>query len=195
VSERQRFLENPLMIFKIWEGGLVFFGGLIAGMIVGIWYVRRHKMPVLLMCDVFAPAIAIGHAIGRVGCFLAGCCYGRVVDHPAWYSIIFPTNPRSFAPTGIALYPTQLMEVVGELVIFSILIVQRRFKRFDGQIMATYLILYSILRSFNEYYRGDADRGFVIEPWLSTSQFVSIILFIAGLTLYFKFWRKGGQKV
>lgn len=194
IAERERFIDNPLMIFKIWEGGLVFYGGLIAAVAVGIWYVRRHRMPVLLTCDIFAPAISIGHAIGRIGCFLAGCCYGRPVDHPAWYSLTFPVLPKTFAPTGIALYPAQLMEAGGEFLIFLSLVIFRRWKRFDGQIIATYLMLYAILRSFNECFRGDSERGFVVGEWLSTSQFISIILFIAGAALYVKFWRRKGRE-
>lgn len=193
IAERDRFLANPLMIVRIWEGGLVFYGGLIASFIVGVWYVRRHRMPVLLSCDIIAPAIAIGHGVGRIGCLLAGCCYGRPVDHPAWYAITFPPIPKTFAPVGVALYPTQLMEVAGELIIFSVLFVLRRWKRFDGQIMATYLMLYAVLRAFNEYFRGDTERGFVIGEWLSTSQFISVILFAAGAAFYAKSWRRGGR--
>jgi phosphatidylglycerol---prolipoprotein diacylglyceryl transferase len=174
------------MLFKIWRGGLVFYGGLISALIVAGWYMRRNKMPVLITLDIFAPAIAIGHAIGRIGCFLAGCCHGRVADHSAWYTLIFPTNASSFAPAGVALYPTQLMEVFGETLIFLTLFVLRRYKRFDGQIIAVYAMLYAILRSCIEVFRGDIERGFVIEPWLSTSQFVSLFVFTIGLGMYLK---------
>ncbi|MFH1830116.1 MAG: prolipoprotein diacylglyceryl transferase [Pseudomonadota bacterium] len=194
VSERDRFIANPLMFFKIWEGGLVFYGGFIAAVATAIWYIKRHRMPVLLTCDVFAPGIALGHAIGRIGCFLAGCCYGRVVDGHAWYSVIFPLHAHSFAPQGLPLYPTQLMEVGGELINFSVLFVLRYFKRFDGQIFATYLMIYALVRSIGEYYRGDVERGFIIEPWLSTSAFISIFMFVVGMALYLKCWpRKGAS--
>lgn len=190
IAERQRFSSDPLMIFRIWEGGLVFYGGLIAALVVAIWFIRRNRMPLFLTMDIFAPAIALGHAIGRVGCFLAGCCYGRAVDHDAWYSVIFPAGMKSFAPTGVPLYPTQLMEVAGELAIFAILVVLRRFKRFDGQIITTYLMLYAVLRSVNETFRGDSERGFLVPGWLSTSQFISMILFFAGAAVYVWNWRK-----
>lgn len=194
VSERQRFFENPLVFFRIWEGGLVFYGGLIASFIVGVWYVRRHRMPVLVTMDVFAPAIALGHAIGRMGCFLVGCCYGRAVDHPAWYGVTFPAHPNGFAPPGIPLYPTQLMECIGELVIFSVLFALRYYKRFDGQVMATYIMLYAALRSFTEYFRGDVARGFLIEPWISTSQFISILVFVIGVLMYVKLWPRAEDR-
>lgn len=190
VSEREKFLSNPLMIFKIWEGGLVFYGGLIGAVLVGFWYMKRHRMPFLLNCDIFAPALALGHAIGRIGCFLAGCCYGRLLDSTAWYGVIFPLHVHSFAPGGIELYPTQLMEALGEFINFGILVLLRHKKRFDGQIIATYLMIYAVLRAIIELYRGDLERGFIFEPWLSTSQFISIIMFLAGALLYVKFWNK-----
>lgn len=195
VSERDRFLQNPLTIFKIWEGGLVFYGGLIASIAVAIWYIRRHNLSFWIISDIFSPAIALGHVFGRIGCFMAGCCHGRIVDHKTWFSIVFPANPSSFAPTGVPLYPTQLMEAAGELVIFFILFFLRRHKRFDGQLLATYLIAYSILRAFVEYFRGDVSRGFVIEPWISTSTFISILMFVAGLLIYiFKLRHRGTEK-
>lgn len=193
VSESDRFLANPLMFFKIWEGGLVFYGGLIAAVAVSIWYIRRHRMPLLLTCDVFAPGIALGHAIGRIGCFLAGCCFGRVCDHPGWYSVVFPHDPQTFAPPGLPLYPTQLIEAGGEFLNFAILMLLRHYKRFDGQIFATYLVLYGIIRMVGEQMRGDAERGFLVEPWLSTSTFISLFMIAFGLFLYAKLWRKTGR--
>lgn len=190
VSERDRFLENPLMILRIWEGGLVFYGGLIGAILVSVWYMRRHHLPFWIISDIFAPAIAIGHFFGRLGCFMAGCCYGRPCDHPAWYTVTFPMNISSFAPPGVPLYSTQLMEAAGELLIFIFLVVFRRWKRFDGQILATYLILYSILRAFVEYFRGDASRGFLIEPYISTSTFISILMFAGGVLIYVTKWKK-----
>jgi len=190
ISERERFFENPLIFFKIWEGGLVFYGGLIVSLIVAVWYIRRNHLYFWSYGDVFAPAISLGHAIGRLGCFMAGCCHGREIGYDAWYGVIFPANPNSFAPTGIPLYPTQLMEVIGEFLTFALLLIIRRKKRFEGQLLATYLIAYALLRGFVEYFRGDYIRGFIIDPWLSTSQFISIIMLLIGLGIYIKRWNK-----
>lgn len=194
VSERERFLADPLMFFRLWEGGLVFYGGLIASFAVGVWYIRKHRMPVLTTLDIFAPAISIGHAVGRVGCFLAGCCYGRSVGHGAWYALTFPAGRRSFAPAGEPLYPTQLMEVAGELAIFTILILLRRFKRFDGELMLAYAMLYALLRFANEFFRGDAERGYVAGSWLSTSQLISLAIFAAGAAVMALRWRRPGGR-
>ncbi|MBT3181409.1 MAG: prolipoprotein diacylglyceryl transferase [Deltaproteobacteria bacterium] len=191
ISQRTEFFQNPLILFQVWRGGLVFYGGLICCLLVAVWFIRRHKMKLLITLDIFAPAISIGHAVGRIGCLMAGCCYGREASHGAWYSLTFPGVVDSFAPGGTPLFPTQLMEVTGELIILSILMIVRRFKRFDGQLMATYLMLYAVLRYFNEFFRGDFERGFVIDPWLSTSQSLSILLFAVGLFMYIKLWKRG----
>jgi len=188
ISERSHFLENPLMIFQIWRGGLMFYGGLICSVAVSVWFIRRHRMPYLLTFDIFAPAIALGHAVGRIGCFLAGCCHGRVVHEHHWYTVVFPSNVDSFAPGGVPLYPTQLMESFGEVLIFAMLFALRYFKKFNGQIIATYIMLYAILRYVNEFFRGDFERGFLIEPWLSSSQFISIIMLAIGTFMYIKLW-------
>lgn len=193
VSERDQFLADPLMLFKIWKGGLVFYGGFIAAVITAFWYVRKHKMPFLVMVDIFTPALAIGHAIGRLGCFMAGCCYGKVLTHEAWYAVTFPKVPLGFAPEGIPLYPTQLIEAVGELVIFAFLAVLSRFKKFNGQIIATYMIVYAIFRLMIEFIRGDVERGFVIDQVLSTSQFIAIILLALGIAFYIKLWPRKGE--
>lgn len=182
VNDPMRLLKEPWSLFMVWEGGLVFFGGLIGAVLVSIFYFRRNKMKFLTYVDVFAPAIALGHAFGRFGCLMAGCCHGRPAgDH--WYSIVFPNNPESSAPANIPLYPTQIIESSGELLIFLLLVLFRKHKKFDGQVFALYLILYSILRFFNEMLRGDTDRGFIIENVLSTSQGISMILFTTGISL------------
>lgn len=190
-ADRARIAADPISILKIWQGGLVFYGGFIGAILISLWFFRKHKLPALIYFDIFAPGLPLGHAIGRLGCFMAGCCYGKVAHGNPWYAVIFPDISTSSAPGGIPLYPTQLMESSGEFFIFLLLLVVRKYKRFDGQLVATYLILYSILRAIIELFRGDVIRGFVIDPWLSTSQFISIMMFIIGATFYVKYWNKG----
>jgi phosphatidylglycerol:prolipoprotein diacylglycerol transferase len=189
VTDPIRLIKQPWSLFTVWEGGLVFFGGLIAATIVSIIYFRRKKMKILPNMDLFIPGIAIGHAFGRLGCLMAGCCHGKIIgDH--WYAIVFPENPDSFAPADTFLYPTQIIEASGELLIFFALVLFRKHKKFDGQVFALYLIAYSILRFLNEMLRGDVDRGYVIKGILSTSQSVSLVLFCIGTTLMVWGYRK-----
>lgn len=183
VNDPLRLVKEPWSLFMIWEGGLVFYGGLIGALIVGIIYLWRKRIPVLPYADIFAPAIALGHAFGRIGCTMAGCCYGRPAPSGAWYAITFPYDPHTFAPPEVPLYPTQLIECIGELIIFLGLVLVRKHKKFDGQVIAFYLIAYSILRFFTEYLRGDPDRGHIIPGVISTTQGVSIVLFCLAIAL------------
>lgn len=172
------YIKNPIEIFKIWEGGLVFYGGLILTVPTFLWYVRKNSLGVWNTSDIFAPSLAIGHAIGRIGCFFAGCCYGKPAEGLPW-AIVF-TNPESLATIGVPLHPTQLYESIGEFINFFILITLRRYKSFNGQIFMTYILLYSLLRFIVEFYRGDTNRGFITSE-LSISQGISILMFFTAI--------------
>lgn len=189
VNEPSRILSEPWSLLMVWEGGLVFYGGFIAAVLAGLIYMKIHKLRFFAYVDVFAPAIALGHAFGRIGCFMAGCCHGSVCPR-AFYSITFPAATHSFAPSGVPLYPTQLIDSFGELLIFFILVVLRRYKKFDGNVFAFYLLFYSILRFFNEYLRGDKDRGYIIDGVISSSQGISIVLFTIAIAMFVWGYRK-----
>ncbi len=184
VNEWDRFLHNPLVLFYIWEGGLVWYGGLLSAIGISIWFFQKHHLSYWKYTDIFVPAVSLGHGLGRLGCFLAGCCYGRPMLHSAWYSLVFPEGVHSFAPTGIPLYPTQLTEAFAEFCIFLGLLWFRKKKTFEGQLILLYLMVYSIVRAILEIFRGDLDRGYVVDPWISTSQFISIITFLTALGIY-----------
>jgi phosphatidylglycerol:prolipoprotein diacylglycerol transferase len=177
------FANNPLEIFAIWKGGLVFYGGVLAAVPVGIWYVRKHKLPVWKTADIIAPYAALSHGFGRLGCFFAGCCYGAPCSGPIGMTF---NDPHSLAPLGMALYPTQLMESGGEFLVFGVLILLRRYKKFDGQLFWLYLLFYSVLRFILEFFRGDAIRGVYFGGFVSTSQIIAVLLFGCSL---FMFWR------
>src|SRR4029077_17683809 len=144
------------------EAGVVFSGGLIGALIAAVWYIRRQHMPPLATCDAFAPGLAIGHAIGRLGCFAAGCCFGKPTH--AWWGVTF-TNPVAHdlvgTPLNEALEPTQLFESAVELANFFLLMWMLKRKKFDGQVFGAYLILYGVARFFLELLRGDPGRGSV----------------------------------
>jgi phosphatidylglycerol:prolipoprotein diacylglycerol transferase len=177
------YIKNPLSIFKIWEGGLVFYGGVLLAIPVVILYAKKHFLSILKIADIFSPSIAIGHAIGRLGCFSAGCCYGKPSSTLPW-AITF-TDPHSIAPIGIPLHPTQLYESLGEFTNFIILLILRKKKSFDGQLFLIYLIFYSILRFTIEFFRGDPDRGLILTTF-SIPQFISLLTFFSSIIIYIK---------
>ncbi|MGY8761674.1 MAG: prolipoprotein diacylglyceryl transferase, partial [Nitrospinaceae bacterium] len=119
IVEYKYFLTNPIEIFKFWKGGLVFYGGLIVGVITAFLYLKKHQMPLWKTADLLAPSILIGQCLGRWGCLFAGCCYGIKTD-VSW-AITF-TNPLSLAPIGISLHPTQIYLSLNAAFIFIVLI-------------------------------------------------------------------------
>ena len=178
------YLDDPLRAVKIWEGGLVFYGGLLAAAGTGIWFMRRHQMPTWPTADLLAPGIALGQAIGRIGCLMAGCCYGRPTD--AFWGITF-ADPNCLAPVGISLHPTQIYSSLESLIIFGILMWLGKYRSFKGQIFCSYIALYSVTRFIIEFFRGDERGGIAIETWvLSTSQIIAILT-LAGAG--FMYWR------
>jgi phosphatidylglycerol:prolipoprotein diacylglycerol transferase len=169
------FRQQPRELLSLVRAGGVFYGGLLGALGVGLWLVRRYGLPVWTTADLFAPGIALGHVIGRVGCLLAGCCYGQPTE-AAW-GITF-THPVAAAnvgtPLGLPLHPTQVYDAGAELLILVVLLVmERRGRGFPGRTFWLYMLLYAISRYVVEIYRGDP-RGMV---WgMSTSQFVSLLV-------------------
>jgi phosphatidylglycerol:prolipoprotein diacylglycerol transferase len=162
-------------LFSIARSAGVFYGGLICAIGVAFWYIHRHRMPFWTTCDAFAPAIALGHVPGRLGCFAAGCCYGKPANVP--WAVVF-TDPAAQAnvgtPLGIPLHPTQLYESAAELLILIVLLAtERRGRPFAGRTFWLYMVLYAISRYIIEFYRGDP-RGVIFG--ISTSQFISLVL-------------------
>lgn len=156
--------------------GFVFFGGFIGAITTGLILARVKKLPFFKFADFFAPAIALGHAIGRIGCFCAGCCYGKV-SH-SFLSVKFH-NPECLVPYhlhDIGLYPTQLMEPLGNFILFFILLTVFNKKHKEGTVIASYIIGYGLIRFIVEFFRGD-DRGAYILG-LSPSQFIAAVLII-----------------
>jgi phosphatidylglycerol:prolipoprotein diacylglycerol transferase len=174
------FMADPIAIFKVWEGGLVFFGGPIAVVPFLIWYVRRYKLPIWKTMDAMVPGLVIAHMFGRFGCLSAGCCYGKPTGSD-WgvrlYSDLVDKDHQ-----GIPLHPTQLYEASALFLLFWGLLWVFRRKQFDGQVVLTYFMAYPVIRSIVEIFRGDLIRGFVIDEWLSTSQFISLLV-ITGATI------------
>ena len=211
------YAADPLKIFKIWEGGLVFYGGFIGAFCYFIWAVKRYQMNPWLTGDIFIPSLALGHAFGRLGCFAAGCCWGLPVDHHLGANFPAGSEPLigSGRPTGSLAYqgmqangeiplaeggsllehtpdlhPVQLYESFGELSLFFILVLWRYRKAFHGQIFLAWLMLYPLLRSVCETFRGDKARGVDIVFGLSTSQVISVLVAGAALVAIITIWRR-----
>jgi phosphatidylglycerol:prolipoprotein diacylglycerol transferase len=175
------FRQYPLQIFEIWEGGLVFYGGLIPAAVVAFWVMQWHRLPVWKLADLISPLIALGLSFGRMGCFLAGCCYGKETSLP--WAVVF-RNPDSLARLNVPLHPTQLYGAANGLVLFFFLTWVEKKKKFDGQVFWLFLFLYSMTRFFIEIFRGDP-RGFLFTDLLSTSQAIGILLAIFSLFMLF----------
>ena len=175
VTDFQTFRSNPAELLSLARSGGVFYGGLILAVGVALVYIRRVGLPLWTTCDVFAPGIALGHVVGRFGCFFAGCCWGKPTNLP--WAITF-TDPFAAAnvgtPLNVPLHPTQLYEAGAELLILILLLTTERFgRRFAGRTFWLYMLLYAISRFIIEFFRGD-DNGHV--GIFTTSQFISVVL-------------------
>ena len=193
IVERDQFLTNPAELLNLVRSGGVFYGGLIAAVSVALWYLWRHRMPVWTVTDVFAPGIALGHVIGRLGCLFAGCCFGRPTSVP--WAITFHSEfaARNVGtPLGVPLHPTQLYEAGAELLILGVLLAfERRGRTFPGRTFWGYMLLYGISRFIIEFYRGDA-RGMV--GAFSTSQFVSLVIVPLSIVMLIVLGRRTGPE-
>jgi phosphatidylglycerol:prolipoprotein diacylglycerol transferase len=194
INDWSTYKNNLSEIFSLntLQAGGVFSGGLLAAFIAAAWFVRKHHMPALGTCDAFSPGLALGHAIGRLGCFAAGCCYGKETHH--WWGVTFH-NPLANAITGtplnVPLEPTQLLECAVELANFFFLMWLLRHRKFDGQVFGAFMFIYGIARFLLEYLRGDPGRGSVFGGAISGTQLIAIGLVIAGGVIW---WLRPGTK-
>ncbi|MFN2455642.1 MAG: prolipoprotein diacylglyceryl transferase [Pyrinomonadaceae bacterium] len=183
------YRANPLRLFTLdfLRSGGVFYGGLIASVTTGYLLVRRYQLPWWRTADAFAPGIALGQAIGRQGCFAAGCCWGKPTSLP-WGVQFTPLGHEiTGVPVEVHLHPTQLYESFAALFIFFFLLWLHKRKRFSGQVILCYAVLYSITRFLIEFVRDDPRGdiwGLTTLTGLSTSQMISLIIGIGGLALF-----------
>lgn len=177
IVEWDSFVKNPLG--TLGSSGFVVYGGIIGGILLCALYCKMKKLPFWKYFDTVLPAVAIAQGFGRIGCFLAGCCYGRETD--SFVGIAFHNS--KFAPNDVKLIPTQLFSSAGCFIMAAVLFAYSRKERKDARTGALYLIMYSIGRSVIEYFRNDYRGAIGI---LSTSQFISIFILIAGIILFVK---------
>ena len=203
-SDTENFFNNPLIFFSANQGGLVFYGGAIGGVLTGVTYCYFMKIPVWKMADIGGPAIMLGLAVGRLGCFFAGCCHGMIVDeahissvlleleggsvvlldHKPYLSLVFNRGVGVGSIFNTPTYPTQLWEFTGAFTLFLALsFMWKRLRHFDGQILATMMVFYAGLRSTIEQFRGDKIRGEDIVSGLSTSQTISVAMVVLAVVI------------
>lgn len=193
INDWSSYANNWREIFSLntLQAGGVFSGGLIAALAVGAWYMRSHRMPPLRTMDAFAPGLAFGHVLGRFGCFSAGCCYGKATSH--FWGVTFTNhlaNEVSQTPLGVKLEPTQLIEAAAEFINFVFLMWLLKRKKFDGQVFATFMMLYGVERFLIEFLRGDEGRGVVFGGLMSGTQLIAICLVLGGGLIW---WLKSGS--
>lgn len=178
------YLHHPLMVAALWTGGLALHGGLITAAAVGVWFCRSRKLRFWRLADTLAPGIILGQALGRFGCAMNGCCYGKVTDLP--WAITF-RDPSAQAPLGVPLHPTQLYEMGGDLLILGVLWMRRKKVRFDGELFLTYAALYSVLRLVVEHFRGDR---LVVGREMPVAQLVSVGVLVLVTVLWLHLSRR-----
>lgn len=181
IVEYKQFFADPMSVLG--SEGFVVYGGIISGIITMFIYTKIKRVDTLSYIDIIAAAVPINQSLGRVGCFLAGCCYGRETDSPI--GVIFPSG--CLAPAGVKLLPTQLFSAAFDLCLFIFLVIMINRKHKKGTIMATYLCGYAVGRFIIEIFRND-NRGQV--GVLSTSQFISIIILALGVLMFVYLKRK-----
>jgi phosphatidylglycerol:prolipoprotein diacylglycerol transferase len=173
-------------LLDIYQFGGVYYGGFLLAVLVSVWFIRKHRMNTWRTIDALSIGLAGGQILGRLGCFLAGCCWGKPASAGFPLAVTFRNAAAAQqvgTPLGIPLHPAQLYEASFLLLLFLFLIYLFGRRKFDGQIFLTYLLCYSLLRFFVEFFRGDP-RGSVFGGLLSTSQFISLLVFASAAILY-----------
>lgn len=192
------YLENPLALLKFWYGGFVLYGGMIIGVLAGIWLAHRRRVSVLLGADIVAGPMLLAVGVGRLGCFMAGCCYGKPTELGWPASVIFHVQhlpsgnfvPQA-SPLATPLFATQVFDSFLCISLFFLLLLWRPRKRFHGQLASTAIIGYSIGRFMIELLRNDLERGLYFNDCFSTSQIISVVVLIFGIGL----WREGSRRI
>jgi phosphatidylglycerol:prolipoprotein diacylglycerol transferase len=168
--------------------GFVFYGSLVFAIPTMLWFFKKNRLNSWQMLDIMGPTACIAHGFGRIGCFLAGCCYGKPTD--SIFGVTYVDTACQAEPLNTPLHPTQLYEAAFIFSIFLLLTLIKKKKQFEGQLFLIYIILYAIGRGILELYRADLERGFVIKDIISNSQFISMLMVSGALFFYVKLKRK-----
>ncbi len=189
------YRQNPLALISLdfLRSGGVFYGGLLGAVVVGYLLMRRYRLPWWKTADACAPGIALGNFFGRQGCFAAGCCWGEPTSLPWGVKFSELGHEITGVPIHAHLHPTQLYESFAMLLVFFLLLWLHKNRRFEGQVILVYALLYSVIRFLIEFVRDDP-RGDILGlttlTGLSTSQIISIIIGVSAMLLLVNRWRK-----
>ena len=183
-----KYVSNPSLLFKNMGNGFVFYGSLIFVVPTMYLWLRKKQIPFWPFMDGLAFAGPVLHSFGRLGCFLAGCCHGKVCDNAL--GVVFSDPYTSANPKNVPLYPTQLFDIGINLITLLVVYLVSRKKHFKGQLFLIYIVLYAIGRIINEMFRGDESRGFLFDGWLSYSQGIAIVLILASSITWYILSRK-----
>src|SRR5712692_4809266 len=191
------YRQNPMLLFSLdfLRSGGVFYGGRIGAVLTGYFLMRRYKLPWWKPADACAPGIALGNVLGRQGCFSAGCCWGKPTTLPWGVKFTELGHEITGVPTGVYLHPTQLYESFSMLIVFFFLLWLHRHRRFSGQVILLYALIYAAVRFVIEFFRDDPRGdifGLTTLTGLSTSQLIGIVVGIRALVLLIKRWRNAG---
>ena len=182
----KQFIKDPMSMLG--SGGLVVYGGIIGGTLCSLVFCLIKKIDFWDYFDIVLPSVAVAQAFGRIGCFMAGCCYGK--ETSKWYGIAF--SHSDYAPNGVKMIPTQLLSSAGMFLIAGLLFWYAYHAKKSGQVGAVYLVLYSIGRFGIEFLRGDIARGSV--GVFSTSQFISLFIVVIGIAIWIIRGRRGADR-
>ncbi|MBI2194237.1 MAG: prolipoprotein diacylglyceryl transferase [Planctomycetes bacterium] len=188
--------------FKVWQGGLVFQGGLAGGTIGVVWFLRRRRLPVLRIGDILMPCLFLGLAWGRLGCFMNGCCFGPRADALPWavqfprgspahgrHVELYPEEVGADDACSLPVHPTQIYSSMAAALLGLALLGLLQRKRFEGQVVAASAMAYAVLRFLLEFFRADVGRGSLE---LTNAQILSLVLFAIGAAIY-PLWSRGGS--
>lgn len=189
LEDTGRYLHHPEQLFS--GRGFVFYGSFLLAVPVMAWFFKKNRLPLYRMLDIMAITTCLVHLFGRIGCFLAGCCYGKPTD--SMLGVAF-TDPACYAePLNTPLYPTQLMEAGYILIVMVMLLFLKGKRRFPGELFLGYLTLYAAGRFVLEFFRGDAARGFLVKDYLSHSQFVALCVIAVVVILHRNMLKKASS--
>lgn len=176
------YLRYPWTLLFIWEGGLAIHGALIGGFIASLYFSKKRGISFFKLADFISPPLILAQTIGRIGCFLNGCCYGIPTDKP--WGVIFPKESFAYYKFGmVAVHPTQLYEMLFNLFGFIFLWNMRKKVKYEGDLFLFYLIYYSLIRFFISFYR--ADSLYIWGTTIRLAHVVSIFMIIVAIYLFY----------